>query len=80
MKKEEPKFSSTQQKTIQESYEKLKDCSSNELMSMLAKEIQGQKDRGTFDYEGLLASIEKIKGYLPKQTYENMIRIIESLK
>lgn len=80
MKKEEPKISSSQKKTIEESYDELKDCSSEELMSRLAKEIQGQKDRGTFDYEALLASIEQIKAYLPKQTYENMIRIIDSLR
>lgn len=67
-------------KTINESYEELKDCSSDELMSRLTKEIQNQKAKGVFDYEGIISSIEKIKPYLPAQAYENMIRIIDNLK
>ena len=67
-------------KTINEAYEELKGCSSEELMARLSKEISGQKLNGTFDYESLRQSIEKIKTYLPTQTYENMIRIIESLR
>ncbi len=67
-------------KNIKEAYEELKGCSSEELMQRLTKEISGQKLNGTFDYEALRNSIEKIKTYLPTQTYENMIRIIESLR
>ena len=76
----EEKLSSAKKKSINDSYEELKNCSSDELMNRLAKEIQGQKMNGTFDYEGLKNSIDKIKTYLPKQTYENMLRIIESLR
>jgi len=76
---ERPKTTS-KKKTINEAYEELKDCSSEELMERLSKEISGQKLNGTFDYDGLRNSIEKIKTYLPTQTYENMIRIIENLK
>ncbi len=79
MSNEKPK-SSNRKKTINETYEELKHCSSEELMERLSKEISGQKLNGTFDYEGILASIEKIKTYLPAQTYENMMRIIESLR
>ena len=74
------KISAKQQKTLNETYDELKNCSSDELMSRLAKEVQQQKSNGTFDYNGLLNSIEKIKIYLPSQTYENMLRIIENLK
>lgn len=68
------------QKDINQKYEELKDCSPDDLMGRLAKEIQSQKNNGTFDYEGLKKSIEQIKIYMPAQTYENMIRIIENLK
>lgn len=68
------------QKTINEAYNELKDCSSNELMQKLAKEIQTQKRNGSFNYEAIISSIEKMKPYLPEQTYENMIRIIDGLK
>ena len=68
------------QKNINQAYEDLKDRPADELFSMLSKEIQNQKLNGTFDYETLRNSVEKIKTYLPTQTYENMIRIIDSLK
>ena len=74
------KISAKQQKNISQTYDELKNCSSDELMSRLAKEVQQQKLSGTFDYDGLINSIEKIKIYLPLQTYENMLRIIENLK
>lgn len=67
-------------RNLNEAYDELKNLSSDELMQMLAKEIQTQKSNGVFDYDGLMASIDKIKVYLPTQTYENMMRIIESLK
>lgn len=73
-------FSSSKQKDINQAYDELKGCSADDLMGRLAKEIQTQKNNGTFDYDGLKNSIDKIKIYLPAQTYENMIRIIDSLK
>ncbi len=73
-------LSEKQKKDINESYNKLKNCSADELMTKLADEVRQQKSNGTFDYDGLINSIEKIKIYLPNQTYENMLRIIENLK
>ncbi len=72
--------SNAKSKTITETYEEIKDFSSEELMNRLAKEIQAQKNSGVFDYDALRTSIEKIKIYLPAETYENMIRVIDSLK
>ena len=68
------------QKDLNEAYEDLKNCSSDQLMQRLAKEIQQQKSSGVFDYDALMASLNQIKIYLPNETYENMIRIIESFK
>ena len=70
----------TQKKKLNDTYNELKDCSADELMTRLAKEVQSQKTSGTFDYDALVNSIEKIKIYLPAQTYQNMLRIIENLK
>lgn len=78
--KEEQASTLSRQKNINEQYDELKNCSSDELMNRLAREVQLQKASGTFDYDALLNSIEKIKIYLPNQTYENMLRIIENLK
>ena len=81
-KKSETKVSakSHKQNDIASKYEELKDCSSDELLSRLTKEIQSQKDSGTFDFDGLVNTIERIKVYLPNQTYQNMLKIIESFK
>lgn len=80
MPKSEPKQESAKTKNINEAYEELKDCSSDQLMQRLAKEIQSQKQSGAFDYDSIKASIDKIKMYLTNETYENMIRIIDSFK
>ena len=80
MHKQKPSSTAETQKSLNEKYEELKDCSGDELMSKLIKEVQSQKANGSFDYQGLRNSIEKIKMYLPNQTYENMIRIIENFK
>ncbi len=81
MKLSEMKSSDEQKKkTFEENYNNLKDCSSDELMRKLQNEIAEQKRNGTFDFEGLKNTIEQVKLYLPTQTYENMMRIIENLK
>ena len=67
-------------KGVQEAYDELKNCSQDELMARLVGEIQQQKNMGVFDYDLLRSSIEKIKVYLPKENYENMIKIIDGLK
>ena len=67
-------------KTMKKSYDDLKDLGSDELMERLRHEVQEQKENGTFDVNLLMDSIEKIKMYLPEQTYENMKRIIESIR
>ena len=74
------KISGAKQKNITQAYEELKGCSSDELMSRLAQEIRLQKQNGTFDFEGLRNTIERMKIYLPNATYQNMMSIIENLK
>ncbi len=74
------KTTTSNNKSIEQAYDEIKDCSADELMRKLTEEIRLQKERGVFDYDALRASIEQIKTYLPTQTYENMIRIIDGLK
>ncbi len=68
------------QKSMAQAYDELKDCSHDELMQKLQNEIFKQKQNGTFDYEGLKSTLERVKLYLPKETYENMLKIVESLR
>lgn len=67
-------------KDIKGAYEEYKDMSQDELMTKLTKEINKQKSKGNFDYDALKSTIEKISIYLPKQTYDNILKIIENFK
>ena len=69
-----------QKNNIMDTYESIKNCSGDELMNMLSAEIQSQKARGVFDYDGLCNTIERVRAYLPAETYQNMMRIIENLR
>jgi len=65
---------------VQATYEELKNLSNDELTSRLYNEVAKQKSNGTFDYNMLNNSVESIKGYIPTETYENIKRMLESLK
>ena len=60
-------------------YENMKNMSAEDLYDALKMEVQKQKANNSFDYEGLLNSLDAIKNYLPQESYENMIRIIDEL-
>ena len=60
-------------------YDNMKDMSQDELMERLKSEIKRQKKDGSFDYEALISSLNAIKDFLPKENYDNMIRIIDGL-
>ena len=60
-------------------YDNMKDMSQDELMERLKSEIKRQKNDGSFDYDALISSLNAIKDFLPKENYDNMIRIIDGL-
>ena len=72
--------STNMENNINKAYNQIKDCSSDQLFKMLTDEIEKQKKDGTFDFENLKSMIEKIKIYLPTQTYQNILNILETLK
>ena len=65
---------------LSKKYDQLKNHSADDLMNMLAEEVKQQKLKGSFDYDGLRSSIERVKGYLPNSTYQNMLKVIEQFK
>lgn len=71
---------SEKKRSANETYEQLKGLSQDELMQRLVSEINEQKSQGKFDYDGLKNAIDKVSLYLPKQTYENILRILENFK
>ena len=68
------------EKSVEEQYNELKDSSQEELFSKLSQEVLSQKRNGTFDYESLVKAIEKMRAFLPEQTYKNMMQILETMK
>ena len=68
------------EKSVEEQYNELKDSSQEELFQRLSQEVLSQKKNGTFDYNGLVLAIEKMKDFLPEQTYKNMMQVLETLK
>ena len=50
------------------------------LNNKLFEEVARQKQNGTFDYDALSKMIETLRGSLPENDYNNLKRILESLK
>lgn len=76
-------FNKTKNVTEEEIYQKYnqyKDLSQNELNSELLKEVTRQKANGTFDYKKLENMLESIKDMIGFENYQNMKKILESLK
>ncbi len=70
----------TKEDEIKEKFETFKGMNKNELNSELYKEVARQKSCGTFDYNKLSAMVDNLKGTLPEGDYNNIKRILESLK
>ena len=65
---------------IKSSYDQLKDLNTDQLSKKLFDEVSRQKKNGTFDYEMLISSVESIKHLIPKENYENLKRLLNSIK
>ena len=74
------KNESVGEKELEKMYDELKDKNEDELMSMLRKNIREQKEKGEFDADTLLESIKSLRGVIPEENYNNMIRIIDELQ
>lgn len=64
---------------LSKSYDELKDLSQDDLYNRLKSEVDRQKRSGEFNKDALLSSLNAIRMYLPNETYENMIRIIDEI-
>ena len=69
-----------QPEDLMSKYNQLKDLPQDELTKRLFEEVARQKSEGTFNYSQLKTMLENIKGMLPNETYQNMQRILETLK
>ena len=71
---------SVNEKKIQEKYDEYKDMSQKDLSEELFKEVSRQKSKGTFNYNALSSMVENLRPSLTQEQYQNMKRILESLK
>lgn len=65
---------------IKERFDKYKNMSKEELNSQLLSEVARQKAVGSFDYNALSKMVENLRGTLPEQDFNNIKRILESLR
>ena len=75
----EKREKSTNEK-IQETYDNLKDLNEDELSSKLYEEVKKQKEDGVFDYSALAENVERLKPFIPAETYQNMKNMLEKIK
>ena len=68
------------EQNIREKYDIYKDMSKTQLNQELFKEVARQKENGSFDYNALEGMVESLRGVMPQQDYENIRRMLESLK
>ncbi len=70
----------TRKENIQETFDSLKDLSGDELTQKLYSEVKKQKENGDFNYNALCENVERLKMFLPQETYENMKNMLEKIK
>lgn len=74
------KSDNVSEEELKNKFEQYKDMSKEQLNSQLFSEVARQKMEGSFDYEKLAGMVENLRGALPEQDYNNIKRILESLK
>lgn len=61
-------------------YDELKNLDRDSLQAKLNEEVADQKANGTFNYELLQSSLESMRSFLPPENYQNLQRLLESIK
>lgn len=65
---------------IKEAYDKYKDLSEDELLSTLFKEVDKQKQNGTFDLENLKSLVSSMSPMLTDEQLNNINNLLERLR
>lgn len=68
------------EETIKEKYNEYKDMSAKDLNQELFNEVARQKSQGKFNYNQLAGMVENLRPSLSNEQYQNIKRILESLK
>lgn len=78
--KKESKINKSAEVNIKQTYEELKNLDNDALSKRLFEEVATQKRDGTFNYEMLKNNIEAISPLIPQRTYENLKKLLETIK
>ena len=78
--KKKKKSAGATEQDLMNLYNKYKDMDAGTLNSTLLGEVARQKSNGTFDYQKLESMLEGMRDALGETNYQNMKRILESLK
>ncbi len=65
---------------IKEAYDKYKNLSEDELLSTLFKEVDKQKQNGTFDLENLKSLVSSMSPMLTDEQLNNINNLLERLR
>ena len=68
------------EKDLREKFDEYKDMNKDQLSKQLFSEVAKQKAEGKFDFQQLSSMVENLKGMLPEKDYQNIKRILESLR
>ena len=79
-KNEQKEESKSTNEKLKETYEDLKDLNEDELTLKLYEEVKRQKDNGAFNYSALLENVERLRAFIPNETYQNMKNMLEKIK
>lgn len=66
--------------SLEEKYNKYKDFSQEDINKEIFKEVEKQKQNGTFDYNQIDSIIESLKPSLTTEQYQNMRKIMDEIK
>ena len=65
---------------VMNEYNNIKNLSQEEASKKLYEEVFKQKQNGSFDFNQLVKQVDGLKGYLPEQDFQNIKRILDTLK
>lgn len=68
------------EKDLKEKFDQYSGMNKQQLNQQLFEEVARQKKEGKFDFAALSGMVENLKGMVSQQDYENIKRILESLK
>ena len=78
--KSRAKSQTVDESQIKQKYDEFKNMSQDQLNQTLLNEVAKQKRNGNFDYQALSSMIDSLQGVLPASDFQNIKRLLESLR